>query len=176
VNFLNEKFYYEGEFGMSKLTFAIQMEMDGEQYYASQAEINKGTALYHAFILLAEAEKKHADLLRKKFIDSDSSINDNLTTTESATLFSGKADYMRDDDAVPDQLEVYTVARDMEQKSIDLYREMLTETKDEPNRKLFEFLIKQEQDHYAFFDELITLLRRPREWVEDAEFGPNKEY
>ena len=161
---------------MSKLTYAIQMEIEGEQYYLSQAEINKGTSLHRAFTLLAEAEKKHADLLREKYIDTDSSINDNLPATEPASLFSGKADYMRDADVVPGQLEVYAVARDMEQKSIDLYREMLTETKDEPIRGLFEFLIKQEQDHYDFFDELITLLRRPRDWVEDAEFGPRKEY
>ena len=161
---------------MSILAFAIQMEVDGEQYYLSQAEINKGTSLYRAFILLAEAEKKHADLLRKKYIASDSLINDNLPATESISLFSGKADYMRDAAVVPGQLEVYAVACDMEQKGIDLYREMLTETKDEPTRQLIEFLIKQEQDHYAFFDELITLLRRPRDWVEDAEFGPRKEY
>ncbi len=161
---------------MSKLTIAIQMEIDGEQYYLSQAENNKGTALYQAFVLLAEAEKKHAELLRRKFTESDTSIIGNLPTTESDSLFSGKADYKRDDDVVPGQLEVYAVALDMEQKSISLYRELLADTKDEPNRQLFEFLIKQEQDHYAFFDELITLLRRPREWVEDAEFGLRKEY
>jgi len=161
---------------MSKLNFAIQMEIDGEQYYLSQAEINKGTSLYNAFLLLAEAEKKHADLLKKMYISSDSLINDDLPTAEPTNLFSGKADYKRDADVLPGQLEVYTVARDMEQKGIDLYQEMLIETKSEPTRQLIEFLIKQEQDHYAFFDELITLLRRPREWVEDAEFGPRKEY
>src|SRR5665647_1331929 len=134
---------------MSKLNFAIQMEIDGEQYYLSQAEINKGTSLYNAFLLLAKDEKKHADLLRKKYNTSDSSINDDLPTAEPTNLFSGKADYKRDADVVPGQLEVYVVARDMEQKGIDLYREMLTETKDGPTRHLIEFLIKQEQDHYA---------------------------
>ena len=161
---------------MSELTFAIQMEIDGERYYLSQADINKGTSMYRAFILLAEAEKKHADLLRNKSIVSDSSINDNLSAAKPVSLFALKADYMRDVNVVPGQLEVYAVARDMEQKSIDLYREMLTQTKDEPTKQLIEFLIKQEQDHYAFFDEMITLLKRPRDWVEDAEFGLRKEY
>ena len=159
---------------MSKLTFAIQMEIDGEQYYLSQAEINKETSLYRAFLLLAEAEKKHADLLKKKYFATDNSINVDLLTTE-PNLFSGKADYMRDADVVPGQLEVYGVALEMEQKSIDLYQGMLAETSDEPTSQLIKFLIKQEQDHYTFFDELIILLRKPRDWVEDAEFGPRKE-
>lgn len=161
---------------MSKLNFAIQMEVDGERYYLSQAEINKGTSLYRAFILLAEAEKKHADLLRTKCSDADGSINDDSSALEPTSLFSDKADYMRDAHVVPGQLEIYVFAREMEQKSIDLYREILAEAKDDPTRQLIEFLIKQEQDHYAFFDELITLLRRPREWVEDAEFGQREEY
>ena len=89
---------------MSTLTFAIQMEIDGEQYYLRQAEINKGTSLYNAFLLLAEAEKKHADLLKKMYIASDSSINDYLPTAEPANLFSEKADYKRDADVLPGQL------------------------------------------------------------------------
>ena len=56
--FLNEIVENEGgEFFMSTLTFAIQMETDGEQYYLKQAAFNKGTSLQRAFLLLAEAEK-----------------------------------------------------------------------------------------------------------------------
>ncbi len=161
---------------MSELTFAIQMEMDGEQYYLDQAEKNQGTALYDAFVLLAEAEKKHADLLRRKFADFQTSRDENDLDSDSTSLFSKKADYEGEDDVVPGQLEVYAVARDMEQKSIDLYKKLLIEANDEPSKQLFEFLVRQEQDHYSFFDELISLLMRPREWVEDAEFGSRKDY
>jgi len=161
---------------MSTLTLAMQMEIDGEQYYLRQAEITKGTSMHRVFLLLAEAEKKHAELLRKKYILSDSSINDDILTAESTNLFSGKVDYKRDAGVVPGQLEVYAVARDMEQKSIDLYQEMLTEAKDEKTKQLIQFLIKQEQDHFALFDELVTLLRRPKDWVESAEFGKREEY
>ncbi|HZK29473.1 MAG TPA: ferritin family protein [Clostridia bacterium] len=161
---------------MSKLTFAIQMEIDAEQYYLSQAENNKENSLHRAFMLLAEAERKHADLLKNRYSVADSAIDIDFPTDEPANLFSDKADYRRDAVAVPGQLEVYIFAREMEQKSIDLYREMRADIKDESTQQLIEFLIKQEQDHYAFFDELVTLLTRPRDWVEDAEFGSRKEY
>ena len=91
-------------------------------------------------------------------------------------MFAGKADYKRDAEVVPGQLEVYEVALDMEQKSIDLYQEMLAEAKDEQTEQLMKFLVKQEQDHYTLFDELVTLLRRPKDWVEEAEFGNREEY
>ena len=160
---------------MKTLNFAIQMEIDGEKYYLRQAELTKGTSLQRAFLLLAEAEKKHADLLRKKDL-SDTSIRDDILNAEQTNLFSGKADYKRDAEVVPGQLEVYAVARDMEQKSIDLYQEMLAEAKDEQTEQLMKFLVKQEQEHYTLFDELVTLLRRPKDWVEDAEFGNREEY
>ncbi len=161
---------------MNNLSFALQMEIDGEQYYLNQAELNKGTSLHEAFLLLAEAEKKHADLLRNINVNSGSINNENLPDGEPTSLFFEKADYKRDAVVVPGQLEVYLVARDMEQKSINLYQGMLTETGDEQTRKLIKFLIVQEQDHFDFFDELIILLRKPRDWVEDAEFGRRKDY
>ncbi|HNX15516.1 MAG TPA: ferritin family protein [Oscillospiraceae bacterium] len=161
---------------MSTLTFAIQMETDGEQYYLKQAALNKGTSLQRAFLLLAETEKKHADLLRKKDISSDSSISDDILNAEQTDLFSGKDDYKREAEVVPGQLEVYAVALDMEQKSIDLYQKMLIEAKDKQVKQLMKFLVKQEQDHFALFNELITLLRRPKDWVENAEFGNREEY
>jgi len=161
---------------MSTLTFAIQTETDGELYYLKQASLNKGTSLQRAFLLLAEAEKKHADLLRKKDISSHTSISDDILNAEQTDLFSGKADYKRDAEVVPGQLEVYAVALDMEQKSIDLYQKMLTEATDEQTKQLLKFLVKQEQEHYTLFDELVTLLRRPKDWVENAEFGKREEY
>jgi len=161
---------------MSTLALALKMELDGEQYYLNQAEMHKGTSLYRAFFLLAEAEKKHGELLSKKFILSDSSVNDEILATKSTELFSEKANYKRDAEVVPGQLEVYAVARDMEQKSIDLYQKMLAEAKDEQTGQLIQFLIKQEQDHFTLFDELVTLLRRPKDWVESAEFGNREEY
>lgn len=161
---------------MSKLALALQMEIDGEQYYLQQAEKNKGNAMQRAFQMLAAAENKHAHLLRSKMNADDSSWAEELHTDEPANLFTGKADFHRDAGVVPGQLEVYVTALDMEQKSIDLYQDTMAGAKDELTRQLLAFLISQEKGHYALFDELTALLRNPRDWVEAAEFGPRAEY
>jgi len=53
---------------------------------------------------------------------------------------------------------------------------MLTQAKEELEKKILEFLVIQEKQHLAFFEELARLLKRPKEWVEDAEFGLREEY
>lgn len=44
------------------------------------------------------------------------------------------------------------------------------------DKKIFEFLIEQESDHYKVLEQLIELVNRPNDWVESAEFGVRKEY
>ena len=161
---------------MNKLNFALQMEIDGEQYYLKQAELNKNNAMAQVFQILAKAESTHAELIRRLSGDFAYGFKDDLLPAEPENLFSGLGDFKRDAAYLPGQLEVYRLALDMEQKSIDLYQGMLAETTEESPKKLLAFLIKQEQDHFALFDELVTLLSRPKDWVEAAEFGPRDNY
>ena len=65
---------------------------------------------------------------------------------------------------------------DIEEKSIDLYKKLRSESDQAEQQKLLDFLIKQEKDHFALFEELTELVERPEAWVEDAEFGNREEY
>jgi rubrerythrin len=161
---------------MSKMVFAIQMEVDGEQYYLNQAEKNKDNALQHVFELLARSERKHAELLGKVAGQSDLGSVDDQASAEIANLFSTKDDFVVNPASIPDQVDVYQEALAMEQKSIDLYQGMLQEAPEGHEKKLLAFLVKQEQIHYLLFGELIRLLKRPKDWVESAEFGKREEY
>lgn len=161
---------------MKKLAYALQMEIDGEQYYRTQARRNKGNAMQRAFLLLAGAEQKHATILRHMLTLPDVSEIGNMPPDEPENLFADKEDYRRDAAVLPGQLEVYEIALDMEQKSISFYQEMMEGAKDETTMNMLMFLIREEKKHYAFFEELTTLLRSPRDWVESAEFGTREEY
>lgn len=152
------------------------MEIDGEQYYLKQAELNKNNILQRAFLLLAKAEGIHAELIRRKIAGTIHDNPDDTFAEEIENLFSNLSDYKRDVDHLPGQLDIYLVAMEMEQKSIDLYQDMLDKAETEKDQWLLKFLVKQEQDHYHFFDELAELLKKPNEWVEAAEFGPREEY
>lgn len=161
---------------MKTIDFAIQMESEGEQYYLSQAAKHQGDILHQVFLNLAKAESKHAELLRSRLEGTAYELFDDHLLLGAENVFSGLGDYKSEIYDVPGQLEIYRMAMAIEQKSIELYQAMLGDAVLEKDQELFRFLISQEQNHLDLFDELATLLNRPVEWVEAAEFGKREEY
>jgi len=157
---------------MNNLEFAINMEHDGEKFYKRQAEKNKDNSLNTVFLLLEKDEAHHAQILQNKFNE----LTDNNTLSQVNNVFKESKGFISEFEKIPNQLDAYKFALEIERKSIDLYTSFLSESTDDQSKELFEFLIKQEKDHYTIFEELILLIERPEEWVENAEFGIREEY
>lgn len=160
---------------MKLLEKAIQMEIDAGRYYRQQASKNQGTPIENAFNMLVREEQKHEEILNKILDDSPSEI-DEEQFSGSEHLFVSPGDFHVEAGYKPDQLEVYRAAMTMEQKMIELYREIEKETTDSKELRVLGFLIQQEERHFDLFDSLEKLVRRPVDWVEAAEFGEREEY
>jgi rubrerythrin len=160
---------------MQNIEFAIKMEVDAAEYYRKQAEIYKDFPIARSFDLLVKAELKHQELLHnyKMQAVSESEMAD---LSEQDNIFSDLADFKNDIRLIPRQLDVYQKALEMEQQSIQLYSKLNKNAKDQSEHNLFQFLINEEQKHYELFEELVKLVKRPDDWVEDAEFGNREEY
>ncbi len=159
---------------MNAIEYAIAMEVDGEEYYTKQAEINKDNAVGVVSRYLAKAEHSHAEILRNK----QSNMDAVLPETEYADLknvFSGRDNIKSDIQKTPKQLDFYRQALDIEQKSIDLYAQLLNETQDAREKALFSYLVEQEKQHFQLVEGFVNMLRHAEEWVEDAEFGLRNE-
>jgi rubrerythrin len=160
---------------MNTLEYAINMENDGEKYYRDQAEINKNNELHVVCNLVADEEKNHAQILESKknkltykLIKSDLLSNaKNVFTNAKDIEVRGKRD--------SSQLAFYRTASDMEKKSIDLYQKFLSDTTEDDEKELFEYLIKQEKQHYEAFEEMSRLLTNAEQWIESPEFGRREE-
>jgi len=161
---------------MNSVEFAIKMELDGEKYYREQAENNQDNSLNAVFLLLAEDESGHAKLLKNELEKISYDLADSETLADTNNVFRDKGDFKNKFEKIPDQLDVYRMALQMEKDSIELYQKFFSESTDEQTKKLFGYLVKQEENHFKIFDNLITLVERPDEWVEDAEFGPREDY
>jgi len=161
---------------MNSLQYAISMEYDGEKYYAKQAELHKGTSLEPLFTHLANDERRHAHIIEDKFGGLPYELSADSRITEFKNVFDGIPDYESEIQKMPKQLELYQEALLREKESIDLYKKMGAESINDKDKQLFAFLVGQETLHYNFFESLITLVSRPEEWVESAEFGLRKEY
>lgn len=161
---------------MNALELAIEMEREGRQYYLDQAEINKDSELSKVFLLLADSEKEHEDLLRKRLNKEEYAFKEDQSFISIKSVFNGLKEYEASDIRKASQLDVYRLALDIEEKSIDHYLKMLEDATEDKDKELFKFLIKEEKQHMNLFDKLVEMLTRPDEWVESPEFGLREDY
>ncbi len=167
---------------MNVLEFAINMENDGERYYREQAELNRDNGLFVVCSMLADDERNHAALLKSRYENGAFDLAEGSDVDRVGNVFSGLVDVGFYEKELLDQLDFYRLASDRERESIVLYSEMLEEAVSQGDVQgakdvlLFEFLIKQEEEHLRVLEELVKLLSHAEEWVENAEFGNREEY
>ena len=160
---------------MNTLDYAIKMEQDGESFYREQAQLNKGNELYTVCNLLAEDEKVHARILENKKNNTQYQLVDSEFLTNAKNVFTGMKKIEAEGKQMPSQLDFYRVASEMEKQSIDLYTEFLEKASEESEKKLFEFLVLQEKQHYEALEEMSRLLHNAEWWIESPEFGRRRE-
>lgn len=114
--------------------------------------------------------------MQNKFNELPYELKDNNTLSESKNVFKGIADFKNKIKKIPYQVDSYRTALEREKQSIDLYEKFLSEATDDKAKKLFEYLVKQEEGHFTILEDMVTLVNCTAEWIESAEFGTRKEY
>lgn len=161
---------------MDYIEMAIQIETDGETFYKEQADKYEGKEISKVFRLLSNEERKHRELLENFSKKIDYTIPEAKEEIDFDYLFKNEEDFKIDTETDPKQIDVYRFALQKENESIELYNKMRELAEDDEERVLLDFLIKQEQNHYKLFNNIVELLRKAEEWVESAEFGIREEY
>lgn len=161
---------------MNYLDMAIKLETEGETFYLEQADKNSGSEIERVFRLLANEERKHRELLDNLSKKLDYTIPETDSEIEFESIFRDEKDFKLETVVEPKQIDVYRLALQKEKESIELYQKMKEESSDEEEKTLVDFLIKQEENHYKIFNNIVELLRKSEEWVESAEFGKRETY
>ena len=93
---------------MKDLQFAIQMELDGMEYYKQQAEKNKDNDLHTVFWTLMKDEEYHAKLIKDVFNDTVYELAQTRNQCQQAeNVFKNLGDFKDEIMAVPHQIDVY---------------------------------------------------------------------
>jgi rubrerythrin len=154
---------------MDIFAYAINIETEGEKFYRNLTESTKNAGIKKILTMLADDEVKH----RKIFEKLRDNINIDFKATEiianSKLIFKG----LKSEDFVDqtDQIEVYRKAQTIEQKSIDFYREQAKASENKTISSVILKIFEEEKMHYLLLDNIIDLLMRPKQWVENAEFN-----
>lgn len=161
---------------MELFELALSMEMDLKDFYHKQAGIHEGKSLSIVFQLLEKEEEKHAEILRNYSDKLVIPLKDSDILARVHSIFRDNKDFRSEIKDIPSQLDVYRMAQEKEEQSKKFYQELSDTASEEQSKKVFEYLIKQEDIHCIILEELVKLVNRPEEWVESAEFGIREDY
>lgn len=162
---------------MSILDFAMQMEQDGEKLYRGLADTIENTGLKKIFTMLADEEAEHFKVFKHLKENTPLGLPENKILEQSKNIFSAmKEGAPFTINATTEQKEAYSLALEMEKKSIDFYEEKAAVSQNKEEKKLLRAIAREERRHYRLIEGVIDFISRPEQWLEDAEYVQLTEY
>lgn len=165
------------EYMLKALKEALQMEVDGRQFYQEAAKKTKNEGVRQILEYLAESEVYHI----KKFTKIYESLQKDPTWTEELAEFKpphvepyacvlamNKAEQ---GGAAKEELEPLRTGLKMEQCSIDYYTKLAKETNIPLARRFFMSLAHEERGHYLMLLDMHNYLTDPADWFYVTEMS-----
>jgi rubrerythrin len=150
---------------MNSLEISMKMETDAILFYREAAARTSRPVGKKMFLSVVEDEKRHLDMLNSLFKGLDLKMEDASPMKNVKTVFEEyKDEMMQRVSATTDDLEVFRIAMNMEKEGVEFYRSALAEAKTEKEQKLFAQLIREEEQHFAIFENTYSFLSDTGNW------------
>ncbi|HHT67688.1 MAG TPA: ferritin family protein [Firmicutes bacterium] len=150
---------------MHPLEYAMQIEVQGKEFYLKQASLMEDSGFREIFEGLAADEEKHYELLKQM---KDSGLYDyegSQMSDRAPLLFIDSSSKEKiPQEKRPSYITIYQQAVEFEEKSIDLYGELAREATSEREREVFLTLEREEEGHRAVLWRVLEFLQRPEEY------------
>lgn len=160
---------------MNILQYAMQMEKDGEEFYRDLAQKVKNTGIRNILTMLADEEARHYQVLAD--IEHGSpEVPETDILNHAKNVFAEMKDTGRTFHLDKAQIDLYTEAQAIEQRSIDFYTEKAAEVDLDSQKQLLTRLAQEEKKHYFLLENIIDFVSRPTTWLENAEFCHLEQY
>ncbi len=165
---------------LQSLSTAIKTEQDGRAFYLEAAKRAGNPLAKSVFTHLAAEELVHIEVIQKFYdeLKSTGTCQEAESDLEAPKAALTRLENVfekacRDIDQVVTgdtaSLEAYQKAMEFEQKAYDMYKNLLESSGDCLARRLYEFMMEQENQHYVFLKETHDYLEKPNEWFQREE-------
>lgn len=166
----------EQDKSIAALEKAIQMEIDGKEYYLKASE-RASNELGKKLLQSLAAEE---DIHRKVFEDIFEDIRNKRGWPRKKlhvdggralrTVFANAIDNMdRDVKSIPEELDAVQTAMAMENKTYDFYREQGKKAAYDAEKQFYEALAGQEEEHYRILLDYYEFIKNPSAWFVQKE-------
>lgn len=159
---------------MNIYDYAMQMEKDGEVYYRELAAKTENTGIRNILNMLATAEVRHYETFQRMKDHQALPIVDLGYLSSIKNVFAELRERKR---SITNgtQTALYQKAQKLEERTRDFYREKANEV-DAAQREAFLKIASEEQKHYDILENLVIMLTRPDNWLENPEWYHLEEY
>lgn len=153
------------------------IEEQGREYYLELAGKEPDNGIAGVLRKLADEERKHYELFDS--MEKRTGISPPAPSgivTDAKQVFAGLSESFNETAALEDAVDMYEKALALEKKSIDYYGEALDKAGEQQQKEMLSFVRGEERKHERIVQSLLDFVRRPREWLENAEFTHLEEY
>lgn len=149
---------------------AKKLEKEGEDYYRKLASETNITELKGVFEFLANQENEHYNFFDKL---ANNESPDLIDPTESVNMvkvaFEKISANFNNTGIVNNAEETYEKAIVAEKNAIQYYETLLNDA-NETQAKSIKLLIDEERNHKLVLESIVEFIRKPKDYLEDAEY------
>ncbi|MBD3170293.1 MAG: hypothetical protein GF307_12480 [candidate division Zixibacteria bacterium] len=159
------------------LAASIEMEKKGHEFYTRTAQKSPNKNTQEVFTWLANEELKHIEAIKKfhenelagdksNFDEIVGSVDPKQARAAIVKLFDG---FEKNVPVDKEDLDALNFARDFENNGEQFYKKASEKASDPDVKKLFDFLVEEEQRHFRMIDDSMAFLENPEEWFHRKE-------
>jgi len=161
---------------MNIFEFAIKFERENREYYLERSRKTSNENLRLLFKELAAEEKKHEEIIIQLRSEKtvENIVSDINKTAEEC--FQKMAENLPETVIPTEEAHIYKEAVELEKSSKDFYLEKAKTTDLVYIKRIFQQLAHEENKHQVIMENIVELVDRPNNWLEDAEWYHLDEY
>jgi rubrerythrin len=163
---------------MDVLNFACKIEQESIDFYKDLSRKESAGSISGIMLFLSAEEIRHLEIIKSWQAHSQAPqiIDAEIAMPDPAKVFKQLADYYQKD-GIParDYYDLYERAFLFERKTLRFYAALAKRYTDERSTILRK-IMAQEKSHAFFFKNMLEIIKRPGEWLENAEIYHLDEY
>jgi rubrerythrin len=150
--------------------YAMQMEVDGRDFYLDMMKKTNNKGLKNILTMMADSEAKHYNVIldMQKNDKTEFSVDTEVLTNVKNIFMKMKEE--KDIDVDVSQAEFYKKALKTEADARKFYLERADEEEDSHRKEIFLNLAEEERKHCVLLENMIGFVSQPADWLENPEW------
>lgn len=160
---------------MDIIEYAMQMELDGRNFYLDLAGKAEDEGVSQILEMLAGDEMKHYTVLEEMKSKKPEMV-DTQILNNAKNVFVEMKDKGENKLFSTVQIDLYRKAQEIEEKSINFYLDKAKEVTEPSQKSLLGRIAEEEKKHFLLLENIVEYVSKPDTWLENAEWYHLDEY